>query len=84
MPRYFFHTEDRRSLLDRVGVEFDTLAEAKIEAVQMMGEMLKDTARQFWDASAMKVIVTDEGGLILFVLGLSAFEAPAMSVRRQT
>ena len=83
MERYFFHTEDGRSHLDEEGIELDTPTAAKIEAVRMMGEMLRDRARHFWDTQAMRVIVTDETGLILFVLGLCAFEAPALAVCRR-
>ena len=83
MFRYFFHTSDGRSLFDREGMEFDSATAAKIEAVRMMGEVLKDQATEFWDTQALKLIVTDETGLILFVLDLSAVEAPALSAARQ-
>lgn len=83
MARYFFHTEDGRSVLDKEGMEFGSPTEAKTEAVRMMGEVLKDVSTEFWDTQALKLIVTDEQGLILFGLDLSAIEAPALSASRR-
>ena len=83
MARCFFHTEDGRCVLDAEGMEFDTPVAAKIEAARKIGEILKDKAIEFWDDYALKLIVTDESGLILFVLDLSAREAPAVSAARK-
>lgn len=83
MARYFFHTEDGQSVLDGEGSEFASVTEAKIEAVRMMGEVLRDRAEHFWDDQALKMIVTNAEGLILFVLDLSAVEAPAISMSRR-
>ena len=78
MVSYFFHTEDGLSLLDTEGTEFASATEAKIEAVRMIGDMLRSEPAEFWDTRALRVIVTDEAGLILFVLDCSAVEAPAL------
>ncbi len=59
-------------------MEFASPTDAKIEAVRTMGEMLRDRAAGFWDEKALKVIVTDAAGLILFVLDCSAIEAPVL------
>jgi hypothetical protein len=47
-----------------------------------LGEILKDKAGEFWDEQSMKLIITDHSGLMLFVLDVSAIEAPALSRRR--
>lgn len=82
MARYFFHTEDGSSRLDHEGQDLadDTLA--KIEAVRLLGQMLKDEPAGFWDHKELKLIVTDADGMILFALDLSAIEAPAIASRR--
>lgn len=79
MARYYFHIGETDRGLDPVGVELPDLNDARIEAARMMGEMLKDRAGEFWSERSMKLIVTDESGLILFLLDLSAVEAPALS-----
>jgi hypothetical protein len=79
MPRYFFHTENGQSALDQEGVVLADNDAARIEAVRVMGETLKDCATDFWAAQCLKLTVTDASGMILFVLDLSAVEAPALS-----
>ncbi len=44
-----------------------------------MAELLADDAQEFWNSAEFKVVVTDDHGLVLFVLDLSAIEAPALS-----
>jgi hypothetical protein len=81
MPRYFFHIEDGTSRLDEEGVELPSPHAARVEAARVLAELVKDDPEDFWANRSMKLIVTDRPGLILFVLDLSAVEAPA--VRRQ-
>ena len=81
MSKFFFHTGDCGAGLDAEGQELADTNTAQIEAVRLLGELLRDEPRGFWNERAMKVVVTDEAGLILFVLDLSATEAPALSQR---
>lgn len=81
MPRYFFHIGDTDAGLDREGMELPDHNVARIEAVRVLGETLKDMAGQFWSSGTMKMIVTDEAGLVLFILDLSGTEAAAVSQR---
>lgn len=81
MPRYFFHFGDTEAGLDLNGIDLADDNEARIQAARTLGEMLKDKAGEFWSAGEMRVTVTDETGLILFVLDLSAIFAPAASQR---
>jgi hypothetical protein len=78
MAKYFFHTDDGRSILDDEGMELATALAAKLEAARLFGELVRDQPEEFWAAGALKVIVTDESGLILFILDLSGVEAPAL------
>jgi hypothetical protein len=82
MPRYFFHFGDTDAGLDIRGQELADDNTARIEAVRLLGEILKDKAGEFWDEQSMKLIITDHSGLMLFVLDVSAIEAPALSRRR--
>ncbi|WP_414693335.1 DUF6894 family protein [Phenylobacterium sp.] len=50
-----------------------------MEAVRLLGEVLRDKAGEFWDEQSMKLIITDDTGLMLFVLDVSAIEAPAVT-----
>jgi hypothetical protein len=79
VPRFFFHADDGGYLFkDDLGMELRGLAEAKCEAVRYAGKLICDAANQFWDAGDFSLTVTDEKGLVLFTLRLSATEAPAI------
>ncbi len=79
MPRYFFHFGDTARGVDVRGQDLPDHNVARIEAVRLLGEVLKDKASEFWDEQSMKLIITDDEGLMLFVLDVSAIEAPAVS-----
>lgn len=79
MARYFFHIENGQSKLDDAGMELDDPHAARVEAVRMLGDILKSDPHHFWDHQSFKLIVTDENHLILFVLDLSGIVAPAVS-----
>ena len=83
MVRYYFHTESGGVSLDDEGMDLSGYDEARVEAARMLGEMLKDDAHQFWSKRSMRLIVTDESGLILFALDISGVEAPALSRERR-
>jgi hypothetical protein len=78
MPRYFFHTEDGTSHLDEDGLELPNHRAAQIEALKTLGQLLNDESSEVLDGHGLKLIVTDNSGLILFVLDLSAVTAPAI------
>ena len=75
MPRYYFHTED--SGADPEGIELDSLAVAKCEAVKTAGAMICEAAGEFWDRSEWNMTVSDARGLTLFTLHFMGIEAPA-------
>lgn len=78
MARYFFHTENGDRHSDEDGTELPDLAAVKRAAVLTLCEMLKVRAGDFWDAGSFRLIVTDEAGLILYVLDVNGVEAPAV------
>jgi len=83
MARYFFHLRNGDTYADPEGVEFADLQACRVEAARMLSGVLRDRASEFWEKQSLKLMVTDEKGLILFVLNLSAVEAPAVSKERQ-
>ena len=75
MPRYFFNVNDQ---IDEIGRDFETLAEAKCQAVRFAGQMICDASRDFWDAADLALVVTDAKGLMLFTLRTFGTEAPSI------
>ena len=77
MPRFYFHSEDGRSFPDQRGTEFESVEAAKVAAVTVLGELLKEDAKQFWETESFRLTVTNENGLTLFILDASAIMPPA-------
>jgi len=82
MPRYHFNLSDGRDLPDLVGTELSGIAEARLEAIRLTGAVLNESPEDFWDAGSWEMVVTDEGGLILFSLHLLSVDAAAAQPRR--
>jgi hypothetical protein len=80
MPRYFFHIEDGKTAQDEDGVELESLARAKCEAVRLAGQSICDCAPTFWNTDGWKLTASDEDGLILFSLYFAGTDAPAADV----
>lgn len=78
MPRYFFHVEDGRSFPDLDGVELPDLDAARIEAVRLLGGMLRDEAETFWQGDDWRMSVADAGGMALFTIDFMATMAPVL------
>jgi len=77
MPRFHFHAEDGGGYPDEEGVELAGLSDARRQAVRMLGELLREQPDRFWEAGGLVLTVTDDRGLVLFVLDASATLAPA-------
>ena len=78
MARYFFHTENGDRHTDEDGLELPDLAAVKREAIRTLGDMLRSRDDRFWESNSFRLIVTDDRGLILYVLDVSGVEAPAV------
>jgi hypothetical protein len=49
MPRFYFHIDDDRTHIDRVGVELPDLQAARDEAVSAAGQILRNgAAKNLW------------------------------------
>jgi hypothetical protein len=73
MPRYYFHTEDGRSLGDNEGVELVDLDAAKAEGLTTLGEILSKEPGEFWSAERFVLTIGQEPDavdhLYTFVVG---------------
>ena len=76
MPIYFFHTDNGDCHVDSDGTELRDLDAAKAVAVQIIAELLRGEAVAFWKTRALRMVVTDDCGLTLFRLRLSAVVEP--------
>jgi len=82
MAKFFFHTENGRSFPDNEGTELETLADARMEAVRVLGDVLRETPDEVLATGMLRLTVTDAAGLIYFALDLSATDAAAGQARR--
>ena len=45
--RYFFHVRDGHTFIDEDGAEYQTIEQAKAEAVRLAGALIKDLGGRF-------------------------------------
>lgn len=79
MPRFYFDVMDGEGIIDGEGEELEGVNAARIVAVRLSGELLRDYPDRFWSVGEWSCSVRDESGLTLFVLHFHATEAPAVS-----
>jgi hypothetical protein len=77
VPRYFFHTEDGRSFHDGDGTILAGVDDARIEAARVLGQLVNEHPADIWHEEPFRMTVTDEGGLVVFVLDIAAVVSPA-------
>ncbi len=70
MPRYYFTTYGHENYLDRDGTDLAGPEAAKSAAVIAASEVMKDPEGKFWNASAWRMIVTDEAGAVVCELSI--------------
>lgn len=74
-------TEDR--VWETVTVQSQDLEALRMELAMFVGELLRDHARQIWVDEEWRVDVTDEAGMILYVMQITASETAAtMPIKR--
>lgn len=78
MPRFHFNVHDDRALLDDTGTDFPNIAAAKAHVARFVGEVIRESGATFWDSNMWRLEVTDESGLVLFVIHVSAAVSPAI------
>jgi len=72
MPRYFFHVMDGRASIDAEGTDLPGLREARAQAIETAGQILRDNGARFWDGTEWHMTVCDVSGTTVFSLNFSA------------
>jgi hypothetical protein len=78
MPRYFFHAEDGRVFHDDEGTELPNDAAARIEAVKIAGQLIEEDPALILDTCSMRLTVSNEDTLTVFLIDASAVKPPAL------
>ena len=77
MALYHFNVIDGFTIPDPVGVELPDLRQARIQATRLAGDLLRYSTDRFLNDREWRLEITDEYGLILMTLYLTAIDAPA-------
>lgn len=77
MNRYYFDIENGRSSRDEEGTEFANQKGVRLEAVELLGQVLRDRSGSFWDDPELTLTVRDDADLILMHLTVLGTLAPA-------
>jgi hypothetical protein len=78
MPRFYFDIADGLAVQDDEGLELEGLNAARIEAVRLSGQLLKNSPDRFLSVGEWSCTVLNEDKLVLFVLHFYAAEAPVL------
>lgn len=79
MPRFYFNVLDGKSGLDALGTNLPDSHTARIEAVRLAGEILRDEAQHIVNYDDWRLEVTDRRGLVLFQMAVLLIESPVLS-----
>jgi len=83
MPNYNIELRTADRVWETLAVERDDHEGLRVEMARFVGEMLKDHAQKIWLDQDWRVDVTDETGLILYVINIFATDSAAtMPLRR--
>lgn len=77
MPRYHFHIHDERPDPDKAGYELPNLRSARVEALRLAGEMIREAADRRGMGKEWRLDVTDGDGLMLLRMDFMVSESPA-------
>jgi hypothetical protein len=77
MPMYHINIRTESHIANTVDVERDDLTGLRLEMAQFVGELLKDHAELIWVDEDWQIDVTNDDGLILYVIHISASETSA-------
>lgn len=79
MARYNIELRTESHVSEALVVDSANLTQLRIEVAMFVGDLLKEHAQQIWVDEDWRVDVTDEHGLILYVMHVSAIQAPAVA-----
>ena len=83
MPKFNIALRTADRVWETLVVERDDQEGLRIEMARFVGELLKDHAGRIWEDQDWRVDVTDDTGLILYVMNIFATDSAAtMPLRR--
>ena len=82
--QFHFQVRTDTHVLLTQAASLDSLDEARIEAARRIGELLREHAGLLWRDEEWQMDVTDEAGLILFVIQVSAMLTAATQTDQPT
>ena len=77
MPHFSFHVRDGVKLADRSGEDLPDLRAARLRAVRLTEELLREHQDARWINEDWKIVVTDAQNVVVFVLQISAIFDPS-------
>jgi hypothetical protein len=77
MQKYYINVRTESHIARTTEVERDDQTALRIEMARFVGELLKDHAELIWADEDWQVDVTDDAGLILYVMHIAAMKTPA-------
>lgn len=84
MPKYHFEVRTPTQTLVTEGADLPDSTAARVEATKRIGDLLRIHAGEIWADQDWQMDVTDERGLILYAVVVSALMAPATVGTRRT
>lgn len=79
MPRFHFNVHDGVSEIDHEGQELPDWEAARLEAVRLSGEIIRNEAKRVALGEDWRMEVLDATGLVLFRLDFTVMASPATS-----
>jgi hypothetical protein len=79
MTKYSINVRTTSHIADSTEVNEASLTSLRLQMAKFVGELLRDHAELLWSDQDWQIDVTDESGLILYVIHLSAQETAATS-----
>ena len=83
MPRYFLDLTNSPSHTDDRGQMFDSLDDARAEAIRYTGELLRSETETLAGGHDLRVDVADETGKVLFSVCVRTFGEPDVRTFRE-
>ena len=77
MAHYNIELRTEKRVWETLAVDSADLTALRVEVASFVGDLLKEHAQKIWVDEDWRVDVTDERGLILYVMHLSTVQAPA-------
>jgi len=82
MKNYNINIRTESHIAETLKVESHDLTGLRVELARFVGELLKDHAELVWVDEDWQIDVTDESGLILYIMQISAMETPATMTKK--